>query len=228
MNERAQALAVLRQARDALADRLTERILAQKGDILEEALGLSLGGSGGIDAIYDELGLRLNHVQVMLSCLPPADEEFPAADGETDASHAESTHTAMMNTVVDYYEPQLTEMPALPPPVMQHLAIAMPLPQTATFRTFAAEIQSGDLDAAAATLADLLHLEPARARTCCEVFVGHMQTDAEFLAKAMSLRKHIASGSLNAVLMLLYECFGLQGPEAIGVLPQLKAHLLEG
>ena len=45
------------------------------------------------------------------------------------------------------------------------------------------------------------------------------------MTKAMSLRKEVATANFNSSLVLLYECFGLQGLEAISVLQTLMGRL---
>ena len=223
MNDRARAIAILRQARDALAERLTERILHAKDEILEDALGLQY--VGGIEEIYEELGLRLSHVGAMLSALPPVEEGPHSADtgmpGSTDDPLMSPTvlDTA---TVLDTH-PHGT--PALPAP--QSVGqLALPT-STVSFRTFAAQIQADDLEGAGQSLAELLSLEGRRARACAETFAENLRRDGELWTHAMSIRKQLSGGSVNAALMLLHQCFGLQGPEAIAVYQTLRNRFAE-
>ena len=223
MNDRARAIAILRQARDALADRLTERVLQSKDEILEDAHGLSY--IGGIEAIYEELGSRLSHVGAMLSALPPTDEgpfsAHTAQAGPVDNPLAAAT---VLDTAT-HYEAMRAELPALPAPqTVQQLA----LPSTnVSFRTFAVQIQTSDLDAAGQSLAELLALDYPRARRCAETFADNLVRDGDLLLKAMSLRKQLAAGSTSAALVLLSECFGLQGAEATTVFQHLKNRFVE-
>jgi hypothetical protein len=223
MNDRARAIAILRQARDALADRLTERVLQSKDEILEDAHGLSY--VGGIEAIYEDLGSRLSHIGAMLNSLPPTEDgsfsAHTAQAGPIDDPRAAAT---VLDTATDY-NPIRVEMPALPAPqTVQQLALPS---ATVTFRTFAAQIQSSDLDAAGQSLADLLAIDSARARRCAETFLENLGRDNELLLKAMSLRKQLAAGSSSAALVLLSECFGLQGPEALSVFQHLRNRFAE-
>src|SRR5688572_23814887 len=71
-NERARAIAILKEARDILADRLTERIVERGEEFLDDAMGRTF--TSEIDSIYDQIGLRLNHVNVMISSLPAVEE----------------------------------------------------------------------------------------------------------------------------------------------------------
>ena len=41
----------------------------------------------------------------------------------------------------------------------------------------------------------------------------------------MTLRSELAAGSVNGALLLLWECFGLQGLESIAALQSLKTRL---
>ena len=84
MQDRARAIALLQQARDLLAERLTERILECRDQILEDALGLAY--SSEIDAIQEQIGQRLNHVNLLLNNLPPQDEPPPVEDPEPAAA----------------------------------------------------------------------------------------------------------------------------------------------
>ena len=53
MNHRARAIRILQQARDTLAERLTDRILAAQEEILDDAGGQRY--LSDINEIYDEL-----------------------------------------------------------------------------------------------------------------------------------------------------------------------------
>ena len=86
MHDRARAISLLQQARDILAERLTERILESRDAILEDALGLAY--SSEIDAIQEQIGQRLNHVNLMLNNLPPMEEAPPPRAGRHRAVRA--------------------------------------------------------------------------------------------------------------------------------------------
>jgi hypothetical protein len=59
MNDRARALAILKQAREILMQRLTEQVLENEEEILNDARGESYMGE--IDALYDQVGTPLVH-----------------------------------------------------------------------------------------------------------------------------------------------------------------------
>jgi hypothetical protein len=236
MTQRTEAILILRQARDVLLARLTERVLESKEEILDDAQGGLF--QGGIDEIYEQLVTRLSHVNAMLNLLP-ADESagsvdtHPISSGDAQAGMAAAT-------VMDTNDMALVgraEAPALPGPhsassygsgadlVPVEAGVPGASPEAASFRSFGTQIFTGDLDAAGDSLAELFHIAPARGRRCAEAFAEQLARSPEVMTKAMSLRKEIATANFNSSLMLLYECFGLQGLEASGVLQTLMGRL---
>ncbi len=91
-----------------------------------------------------------------------------------------------------------------------------------TFRDFASEIFAGNLDAASATLAGLLALDPARARAAAQHFQGKT-ADPSFLPRAMSLRTAIEGPDDAAIEALLIDCFALDTGEARASTAALRA-----
>ena len=216
MNDRARALAILKQAREILLTRLTERVLDNEESILDDARGDSYMGE--IDALYDQIGTPLVHLNQILSNLP-VDDDVQVHD----------THTvhATAHSYAEIVPPSWPEVPALPAP--RSSAAAEVLGEEATspisFQTFAAQIQAEDLVGAGESLAWLFDLSPQRAIRCAEHFQQQMRADADFFMRAMQLRRELASGGHNSAWMLLYQCFGLSGIESIGVYQVLKSRL---
>src|SRR6186713_3195930 len=64
MDSQAQAIAILQKARDALAARLTQRVIESQQEIEDDADGGTYFSE--IEAIYDQLGGRLAHLNAML------------------------------------------------------------------------------------------------------------------------------------------------------------------
>ncbi len=184
MNDIARAKEILAQARDALVERIAQRIVEARDEILDDATGQSYMSE--IEGIYEQLGGRLNHVNAMLANLP--------------AETATPVDTA-------------TE----PPKETQG--------EEVTFETFVHKIRAGDLEAAGAALSELFQVDTDQGQRCAQVFSDNLQHQPEFLAKAMNLRNHLASGSHNDSLMLMWECFGLQGLEAVKVMQLLQARM---
>lgn len=217
MNLRARAIAVLQNARDILSQRLTDRIVDGEQEILADAESGSFVSE--IEAIYEQLGARLAHVNTMLANLPPLDE--PPAE----AVPVETVFTDVAVYGGEAVGPAAPAGPlALPAP-----GSSPPRPRpTANFQSFAAQIQAGDVEAAGAALAELFDLDAARSRQCAETFAARLAADPELFFKAMRLRLEMAGGSVDAALLLLAECFGLAGIESLGVYQVLYARMTGG
>lgn len=234
MNDRTRAIAILREAKQILADRLTERVLEAGEDILADARGDSYMNE--IDSVYEQVGMKLAHVNQMLSNLPLEDETEPATAAaqfaEGDAFTATTSDAAsfqpiiVTDTTAALPGPVYSPTPALPAPrsTTPHETEPSPaLPRS--FQTFAAEIQAGDLLAAGQSLASILGLEEGRAFACATVFADRMRRDAGFLRRAMQLRAEITDGGYDRAIALLYDCFGLSASESIAVLQSLRRRL---
>lgn len=206
MNERAQALAILKQARDLLSDRLTARIVESRDAILEDAAGVTY--TSELEAIYDQVGGRLVHVNALLANLPAHDE--PADDDAT------RPHQLLTLSPGD---PVFVASTAAVHPV-ENLEAATPEPSH-SFQSFVQQIVANDVQEAGQTLAGLLELAPDRAALCAARFHQRLTQEPDFLTKAMQLRQALRGGSVNDALLMLWECFGLQGFEAVGVYQSL-------
>jgi hypothetical protein len=68
MPDRQRALKVLHEAREILAQRLTDLVVDQADEILADARGDSYMNE--IDSLYEQVGMKLAHVGQMLSHLP--------------------------------------------------------------------------------------------------------------------------------------------------------------
>jgi len=220
MDDRALAISILERAREILAARLAERIIDAGEEIIEDALGNSY--SSEIESIHEQVGLRLTHVNAMLNSLPPTARNVPGLPGADQSGQAGGE-----------------SIPAgeLPEPLAGPYAngvatdAAMATSTGAapsggpSFQNFIQQIMAGDVDAAGETLAALLDVPRDRGRRCAATFAERLATQPDFMARAMRLRGELQSGSINGSLMLLSECFGLQGMESIGAMQALKAWL---
>lgn len=252
MNDRARAISVLQQARDILAERLTERILESRDSILEDALGLSY--SSEIDAVQEQIGMRLNNVHMLLNNLPPMDDAPSATDEDEESSspiaigyepespqspaiempgntfYADSTlhemkvHDMKESAVVvassQSTAPQPIAGQSLVPQVQTSQSALQP--QTISFQAFAERVLANDVEGAGTVLAGLFDVSGPRGRDCAKRFQEQLAERPQFLQKAMGLRSELASGSVNGALLVLWECFGLQGLESIAALQALK------
>lgn len=225
MQDRARAISLLQQARDILAERLTERLLESRDSILEDALGLAY--SSEIDAIQEQIGQRLNHVNLMLNNLPPMEEPAPHSEdvvplapapvlGYEPAAAAEAAPVAAPTTP--------TPTAAATPSVIYVGAHGEPMPSP-DLHDFLRFVFAGDMDRAAVVLVPLLDVSPERARQCADRFRDQVRERPQLLHRAMELRQELAAGSINGALILLWECFGLQGLESITALQSLRTHL---
>jgi hypothetical protein len=221
MQDRARAIGLLQQARDILVERLTERLLEGRDAILEDALGMSY--SSEIDAIQEQIGQRLNHVNLMLNNLPAVDEAPPP--------RAEDVVPLAPAPVLGYEpsmpEPAPTAAPVQSAPAPSVIFVGahgepMPSPDLHDFLRF---VFAGDLDRAAVVLVPLLDVPLERARQCADRFRDQVRERPQLLQRAMELRQELAAGSINGTLILLWECFGLQGLESIAALQSLRTHL---
>lgn len=239
MQDRARAISLLQQARDILAERLTERILESRDQILEDALGLSY--SSEIDAIQDQIGQRLNHVNLLLNNLPSVEEaplpEEPEAAQSTPvigyevstqgvtADGATAEATLPVPTAVSVHGVAAGQ--TMPPSSVIYVAADGNSSTVPNFQDFVRYALANDVEQAGRVLADLLEVTPERGRQCAQRFRDQLRERPQFLHKAMTLRQELASGSINGALILLWECFGLQGMESIAALQTLKSRLAE-
>ena len=235
MNDRNRALKILKEAKETLANRLTEKVLEQQEEILADAGGDSYMNE--IESLYEQIGLKLSHVNSMLSNLPV--EPPPAQTESASVQHSEddaftvatdpspSADAVVSDTTLALAGPVFLHTPALPAPkVAGAIKSAMkPAAAPVSFQLFAAQIQAGDLKGAGKTLGLLFSLKPRRALACATLFDERLRSDKEFLRKASQLRSELHAGSTHAALVLLVECFGLTSDEAAGVLASLRKRL---
>jgi hypothetical protein len=76
MNRRQQAIEILRKYQNALADKLTDLVIDQEEQLMEDATGVDLGFTNDL---YD-LAEKLRAVSVTLSVLPSEPESPPSKD----------------------------------------------------------------------------------------------------------------------------------------------------
>lgn len=225
---RNRAIAVLTEAREILADRLTERVLDSAEEILADARGDSY--MNDIDAVYEQVGVKLAHISQMLANMPveetpqPATTEFSTEDASPQDYSVVSEESTSHEMVVAHPRPALVgpmyvSAPALPAPKVESPYLPDEEP---SFQRFVLQVQASDVRAAGKTLAVLFALPDSRALMCAATFAERWRRDPDFLDRAMLLRTEVTSGSYNGALVLLFECFGLTGIESIGVLQALQ------
>src|SRR4051812_30529986 len=235
MNDRSRATEILQKARDILAERLTELVLEQREELLDDARGDSYMNE--IESLYEQIGVKLSHVGQMLSNLP-ADDPSPAhTDAATAQQNVAAQHTAentftvatepapnfdavIHDTTPALIGPLFVATPALPAPKTSE-----PLKNRATnsaLQAFAAQIQAGDLLAAGRTLAVLFDVEEPRAVACAATFAQRVRSEAAFYRKVMELRTELHSSTPQRALLLLLDCFGLSRGESAEILRNMQ------
>lgn len=227
MSSRMRATEVLQEARKILAQRLTELVLEQREELLDDARGDSYMNE--IETLYEQIGHKLSHVSQMLSNLPP---EEPVAQTHTAAAQHSPDQTFTVATepapnadaVTQYMLPAISgplyvTTPGLPAPktgpVGQHRAT------NSALQAFAAQIQAGDLLAAGRTLAALFDVEEPRAVACAATFAQRVRSEAAFFRKVMELRSELHSSNSQRALLLLLDCFGLTRGESAEIIRNL-------
>ena len=232
---RNRAIQILTEAREILAERLTQHVLESTEEILSDARGESY--MNDIDVVYEQVGLKLSHITQMLANLPVEDDasaSHPISEFRTDdldaqdypvfAEEATGHDTVAANPRPALVGPMYVSAPALPAPRHEPAAF---LGEEASLQQFVLQVQASDVRAAGQTLAILFALPDSRALLCAATFAERWRRNPDFLARAMQLRTEVASGTYNGALVLLFECFGLTGIESIGVLQTLQNRLAE-
>jgi hypothetical protein len=224
MSARTRATEILKEARQILADLLTEKVLEQGEDLLADARGDSYMNE--IESLYEQVGVKLAHVSQMLSNLP-ADEpvtqthtasaQHTRADTFTVATEPAPNFDGLVHDATPaIVGPLYVAMPALPAPKSSE-----PVKNRATtsaLQAFAAQIQAGDLLAAGRTLSVLFDVEEPRAVACAATFAQRVRHEAAFFRKVMELRSELHSSDTQRALLLLLDCFGLSRGESAEIL----------
>ncbi|MEW4562939.1 hypothetical protein AB1K70_10465 [Bremerella sp. JC770] len=221
MSDRNEALAVLKQARDALLARMTEAILEQAEEIVADAEGESFLSE--IETLYDQMGNKLAHLNQMITNLPAEPE--PSEDAfafEREDEPEEKPPARLPHFPID-------QQPAieLAPGVQRDDLIGLPapgvsLPKAPAFARFVSHIEQGETDQAGDVIAQILGLSPFSGMKCAETFATRYESDTAVVVKAMRIRQELTHNRFNDALMLMHECFGLQGIEAMIALQKMR------
>jgi hypothetical protein len=234
MNDRTHAQAILRQAREILAQRLTALVGEQAEEILADARGESYMNE--IEALYEHVGMKLAHLGQILSHLPPEPIEPVAGTTTTTAAaqHAPEQTFSVATDAAPSADVSDESLPALSGPVYV-AAPALPPPGGApssriratqlSLQAFAAQIQLGDLLAAGRTIGALFELDESRAIDCATTFAQRVRSEAGFFRRVMQLRGQVQAGDEQRVRALLGDCFGFSRAEAQEVMLVLRRRL---
>jgi hypothetical protein len=182
MTDRQRAHDILREAKEALAERLTELVLAAADDILADARGDSYMNE--IETLYEQVGMKLAHIGQMLANVPaenvppPIEPMHPVGErGDifTLATEASPSADAVVaDTTPALMGPVFVATPALPAPQFE----VRPDAGGVTFQQFAERIQAQDMAGAGAALGSLLGLSKSRAVTCARTFARRLRSSA--------------------------------------------------
>lgn len=237
-----EALAILKRAREALLARLTEAILDQEEELMADAEGDSFLSE--IETLYERMGSKLAHLNQMIANLPPEptetelpeeDEPYfrhdaPAAEQHPRLPHFPFPISAAATRPVPNERPVPRErhLPGARP-VPQDLADVIglpapgaPMPKASAFGRFVTYIELGQVDNAGDLIGQLLGLSPHVGQTCAQVFAARYETDPGVVIKAMRIRQELSHQRYNDALLLIHECFGLQGIDAMIALHRMK------
>lgn len=98
--------------------------------------------------------------------------------------------------------------------------------EPATFKSFHKAAAGGDIESAGAILAQLLEIPMEAARDAAKFYSKRFAEDNSHVLRTMLLRSEIKSGLVNTILVLLRECFGLEGQNALLAYNCLKSAVL--
>lgn len=222
MSDRNQALAVLKQARDALLARMTMEILEQAEEIMADAEGESYLSE--IENLYDRMGSKLAHLNQIIANLPAEAEEHPEeddsyerADPAVEIEKARLPHFPLkVSPTEDSVElTERSDLIGLPAP-------GTPLPKAPAFGRFVTLIEQGNVDEAGDLIGQILGISPFSGLKCAQTFAARYDSDTAVVVKAMRIRHELVAHRFNEALMLMHECFGLQGVEAMVALHKMR------
>ncbi len=216
MNPHSQAISILQKARDALAERLTLRVIESQHEIEQDAEGATYLSE--IEQIYEQLGGRLAHLNAMLSNLPPAPPQ-PVADATaSEIVYADLACSPSSTLDVDAANP-LTVL-ALPAPPSRDEPVAEPMVET--FAGIVLHAKSGELTSAARLISEVFDVRPSQARRGAQAFQRQLQRYPDLGRRFEDLGATIAEINEYAAATLLGECFEFQPIDALLLVRGLK------
>ena len=221
MNERSLAISILQRARDALSERLSQRIVESQQEIEEDASGGSYLSE--IEAIYDQIGARLAHLNAMLTNLPPEDPR-PATDsarGDATASEIVYADLAAGHALPLDLEVAPPARLGLPAPATSEKPPGEPLVEM--FANIVIHTQSGDWSSAVRLISELFDIKPSQARRGARAFARQMDQFPELALRIEQLGAALAETNDYAAATLLADCFEFQAIDALALVRALKS-----
>ena len=218
MNERSLAISVLQKARDALSERLTQRVIESREEIEADSEGESYLSE--IETIYDQIGGRLTHLNAMLSNLPPT-ATAPAAD----AMASEVIYADLATAYSTGLEPEPTSgtrLLGLPAPSQAEDVAARQ--QSVTFQNIVRHVQAADLPTTSRLISELFDIKPSQARRAAQAFARQIAEQPELARRIEDLGTSLETTNEYAIATLLGECFAFQAIDALSFVRALKDH----
>jgi hypothetical protein len=219
MDDRAQAIAILQRAREALGARLTERILEAEQDIVADAEGGSYVSE--IEAIYEQIGGRLAHLNAMLSSLPEAPAAVPADVTASEIIYADLA--TAYPTGLDLEGAAPLTLLALPAP-----SGGDERPRTESvaddFANIVRNVQTGDLSEAGRLISELFDLRPSQAARAAQALARQIVRYPNLVRRIAELGRTLGETNEYAAATLLVECFEFQAIEALAIVHALRSY----
>jgi len=221
MNQRSQAISILQKARDALGERLTQRVLESRDEIEADAEGASYLSE--IEAIYEQIGGRLAHLNAMLSNLPPT---ASAAGADATASEIVYADLASGNSSpLDFEATTPLTVLALPAPASFEIPPVDPLVEL--FSSIVRQLHSGDLSSAARLISETFDIRPSQARRGAQSFSRQLLHYPDLACRLEELGSTLSAVNEYAAATLLTECFEFQALDALTLVRSLKERMNE-
>ena len=225
MNDRLFAISILQKARDALNERLTQRVIESREEIEDDAEGCSYLSE--IETIYEQIGGRLAHLNAMLSNLPPVDSP-PADSPPADATASEIVYAdlaAAYPTGLELESPPNVTLLALPAPI--HAEEPPTKSLAGLFQNIVVEVQIGDLTSAGRLIAELFDIRPSQARRGAQAFARQIVHYPDLARRIEELGYSLEGANEYAAATLLGECFEFQAIEALSLVRALKTRTID-
>jgi hypothetical protein len=216
MNDRSLAISVLQKAREALSERLTQRVIESRDDIEADAEGGSYLSE--IETIYEQIGGRLAHLNAMLSNLPPTNTASAADPTASEVIYAD---------LATAYSAGLEPDPApsarlLGLPAPSHAEESATRQQSVTFANIVRHVQATDLATASRLISELFDIKPSQARRAAQAFAGQIAEQPELARRIEDLGSSLEASNEYATATLLGECFAFQAIDALSFVRALK------
>lgn len=221
MNERSIAISILQKARDALSERLTQRVVDAQSEIEADADGSSYLSE--IETIYEQFGGRLAHLNAMLSNLPPATMTTPAEATASEIIYADLATAYPAG--LDLENASGSALLGLPAPMTPEAVAADPLLEL--LRSVVVKVAEGDLVTAARLLSEVFDIRPSQARRGAQAFARQLAVRPELGDEMIELGADLESTNEYAAATLLGECFEFQALDALALVRSLKTRLAD-